>query len=98
MRPVVREVVHEPVSVGYHRGDAGQAPPAMGSPRAPRPQRPQALAAVTKHALTSPAKAGQRFAYFGVEVAEGAFLSKTYGEGRSAQAPGLSRREAPPYD
>lgn len=63
MRPTIREVIHEPISVGYHRGDA-----------------------VTKHALASPAKVGQRFAYFGVEVAEGAFLSKTYGEGRSIPA------------
>lgn len=63
MRPMVREMVHEPVGVGYPRGDP-----------------------VVKHSLSSPAKAGHRFAYFGVEVAEGAFLSKTYGEGRPIPA------------
>lgn len=72
--PVVHEVVHEPITVGWNRGDPIFHPASPTSGKAP---------------LVSPVKsvkAGPRYAYFGVEVAEGVYLSKNYGERRPIPA------------
>lgn len=57
--PKVREIVHEPHTVGYRRGEP-----------------------VVHTGVTTP----HRYAYFGVEVAEGVYLTSNYGEGRAIPA------------
>lgn len=63
-KPYYRDVVHEPVTVGYRRGEP----------------------VVKSSSPVAPHRANRRFAYFGVEVAEGVYLSKSYGEGHPIPA------------
>eukprot|EP00667_Euglena_gracilis_P011107 EG_transcript_11336 len=69
-RPAVIEYASQPHPVGYSRSEPIVSP--VGYSRSDPIVSPVASA--------SSAGKGPRFAYFGVEVAEGAFLSKSYGE------------------